>query len=366
MSSLHHLHNHHHHHHAHHENDHHHRHGEKHCQSTILTPISDHACFVTIELKDELKSSSNGKAMEIYFKLVEACLQIMERWNKEKCTQFAVGFGYELTNSILGNIQDNSLDYVREYMKEEIFPQYPKDLKGKFGGFPNTGGDLFLHIKSVNMDNCFRATQDFANHEFISPLIKKIQDETYAFLHRRNKKSGLGRDLSGFEDGTENPKEMEEKIEATLTNEKDSFLLAQKWVHNLKFFNSLSLKEQENDIGRTKEDSIELEDKPETSHVARVTLEKDGEEIEVVRQSMSFGNSSQHGLFFISYANSGKTFIHQLESMVGKGEYATPQGHNDHIMRFSTNILGSLYFIPSIGTLLKMREKLTSYRPSRL
>ena len=159
-------------------------------------------------------------------------------------------------------------------------------------------------------------------------------------------------------DGTENPTELDEKVEATLTPNGDSFLLAQKWIHNLKFFHSLSLKEQEADIGRTKQDSIELEDKPPTSHVARVVIEEDGKEIDVIRQSMPFGSLREHGLFFISYANSTKIFTHQLESMVGKGKHATPEGHNDHLMRFSRNVLGSFYYVPSLSSLKRVVDGL--------
>ena len=168
-------------------------------------------------------------------------------------------------------------------------------------------------------------------------------------------------------DGTENPKELDEKIEAALNEHGDSFLLAQKWIHDLKFFNSLPLHQRESDIGRTMKDSIELENKSPHAHISRVTIEENGKEIEVVRQSMSFGTTSQHGLFFISFANSTQTFTHQLESMVGVGKYATPAGHNDYLMRFSKNILGSFYWIPSIDSLkLINSQQIGANRSSKL
>ncbi|KAG2374782.1 hypothetical protein C9374_010526 [Naegleria lovaniensis] len=357
-------------------------------QPTILTPVSDHACFVTIELLSECFEN-----LQIQWECMDACLNLLKLMNsspslllssgessfnndEQDCgVLMSIGFGRQFLESILRNISNTEsmnnqtnhhsehsspINFIKQYLKSSDFTEYPKDLKGKFGGFPNTGGDIFLHIKSNNMDGAFRCSMQVLNHASIAPHVKRVQDETFGFLHRKNMKKGLGRDLSGFEDGTENPKELEEKIEAALNEHGDSFLLAQKWVHNLKFFNSLPLKERENDIGRTMDESIELEDKSPNSHVARVSLvEEDGHEIEVIRQSMTFGTSSQHGLFFLSFANSTLTFIHQLESMVGVGKFATPEGHNDHIMRFSTNVLGSFYYVPSMKSLTMLIETMS-------
>ncbi|KAF0984352.1 hypothetical protein FDP41_007529 [Naegleria fowleri] len=378
---------------------------QQHPQPTIFTPISDHACFVTIELLNECFEN-----LQIQLELVEACYNLLKLINplssssqpilsnatpihnsttssslefpkstfsditEQDCrVLMSIGFGRQFLESIVQNISkmesndqhtlnlsdksSSQINFIKQYLNSSDFREYPKDLKGKFGGFPNTGGDIFLHIKSNNMDGAFRCSMQVLNDAKIAPHVKKVQDETFGFLHRKNVKKGLGRDLSGFEDGTENPKELEEKIEAALNEHGDSFLLAQKWVHNLKFFNYLPLRERENDIGRTMDESIELEDKSPNSHVARVSLvEEDGHEIQVIRQSMTFGNSSQHGLFFLSFANSTQTFIHQLESMVGVGKFATPEGHNDHIMRFSTNILGSFYYVPSMRSLEVLTE----------
>jgi porphyrinogen peroxidase len=91
-----------------------------------------------------------------------------------------------------------------------------------------------------------------------------------------------------------------------------SFMLAQKWVHDLKKWNKFTVKMQEQMIGRTKKDSVELDPLPPTSHVG-----KTDSRMKMFRQSMSFGDSNENGLLFIAYANQMRAFHHALNFMSG-------------------------------------------------
>lgn len=166
----------------------------------------------------------------------------------------------ELCQKWLGNIPQGFSDY--------------KHLKGALGDFPYTGGDLFLHIKSNYMDMCFLFGKVFLGS--IDECVEEFTDILgFDFLVGRN---GLGRDLTGFEDGTANPKGPFERGSAALITSSShiggSFFITQKWVHNLKSFEKLPISHQENIIGRTKEESLKIKPRPPQSHVALTVKRK--------------------------------------------------------------------------------------------
>ncbi len=159
------------------------------------------------------------------------------------------------------------------------------------------------------------------------------------------------RDLTGFVDGTENPP-VEEAFDVALvpdgeTGAGGAFVLAQKWVHHLDQFHAQTLEEQQGTIGRTKPDSVELDDKPDTAHIARVVIEEDGEELELYRRSTPYGRVGELGLYFLAFSADPSRFTKMLRRMFG----LSGDGLHDHLTDFTTPVSGAHYFAPSLDAL---------------
>ena len=124
-------------------------------------------------------------------------------------------------------------------------------------------------------------------------------------------------------------------------------MLAQKWVHDLTRFHEQSQAEQEATIGRTKPDSIELDDKPPTAHISRVVIEENGEELELYRRSTPYGRVGESGLYFLAFSADPSRFTKMLQRMFDvEGE-----GVHDRLTDFSTPVSGAFYFAPSLDAL---------------
>lgn len=160
-------------------------------------------------------------------------------------------------------------------------------------------------------------------------------------------------DLTGFEDGTENPPIDEALDVATVgagqPGAGSSVVLLQRWVHDLDRFGALPVAEQEEVIGRTLADSEELDDErqPPTSHVSRVVIEDDdGDELEVFRRSTAFGGVSEHGLQFVAFSADQDRLQRMLEQMAGVGD-----GIRDRLTEFSTPTGTAWYVAPPVEAL---------------
>ena len=158
------------------------------------------------------------------------------------------------------------------------------------------------------------------------------------------------RDLSGFVDGTENPP-VEEALDVALVpdgevGEGGAFVITQRWVHDLGLFHSWSQDDQEGAIGRTKSDSVELDDKPDTAHISRVVIEEDGEELEIYRRSTPYGTVSELGLYFVAFSADPSRFDKMLARMFGLAD-----GVTDRLTDFTHPVSGSYYFAPSLDAL---------------
>ena len=206
-----------------------------------------------------------------------------------------------------------------------------------------TPGDLLFHIRAKRMDLCFElATQIMARlGEAVSPV-----DEVHGFRYFDD------RDLIGFVDGTENPT-AQTAIDAAYVGAEDalfaggSYVIVQKYLHDLAGWNALSTEAQERIIGRTKLSDIELDDavKPTSAHNALTTIVEDGKEIKIIRDNMPFGRvaEKEFGTYFIGYARSPRTIEQMLENMfVGR-----PPGNYDRLLDFSVAKTGNLFFVPS-------------------
>ncbi len=226
-----------------------------------------------------------------------------------------------------------------------------KDLKTMAHGMVlGTQRDLFIHILSFEHKINFALANDFVT--LFKGLIE-IKEETHGF---RNLEA---RDLGGFVDGTENPKGLSDRKETAIITEGidcgGSYVIAQKWVHDLTQFNHFDLKTQEGTFGRTKQDDIEMsdEEKPIGAHTERVVIEDEaGEELEMVRQSLPYGKASgSKGLYFVGYANRLTTIDTMLKRMCGEVD-----GEFDRMFCYTHAITGSYLYVPSQAQLDALGE----------
>jgi putative iron-dependent peroxidase len=206
-----------------------------------------------------------------------------------------------------------------------------------------TAGDLLFHIRAKRMDLCFElATQIMAA---LGDAVTAVE-EVHGFRYFDD------RDLLGFVDGTENPT-AQAALDAVYIGDEDppfaggSYVITQKYLHDMAGWNALSTETQERIIGRTKLADIELDDttKPSYAHNALTIIEEGGKEIKILRDNMPFGRvgEKEFGTYFIGYSRSPRTIEQMLENMfVGK-----PPGNYDRLLDFSVAKTGTLFFVPS-------------------
>ena len=216
-----------------------------------------------------------------------------------------------------------------------------REIRGQHHA-PATPGDLFFHIRSQRMDMCFElATQIMAR---LGSAVATA-DEVHGFKYFDD------RDLLGFVDGTENPVD-QEALDATVIGEEDaafaggSYVIVQKYLHDLKGWNAVPVEQQEGFVGRTKLSDIELDDavKPSFAHNALTVIEENGQELKIVRANMPFGEvgKGEYGTYFCGYARSPSRIERMLENMfVGR-----PPGNYDRLLDFSRPVTGTLFFVP--------------------
>ncbi|QWT18908.1 Dyp-type peroxidase [Bacillus sp. NP157] len=208
---------------------------------------------------------------------------------------------------------------------------------------PSTPGDILFHIRATHMDLCF---------ELASVVMSRIgayvstADEVHGFKYFDE------RDLLGFVDGTENPVDRVAEA-ATLVGDEDpafkggSYVVVQKYLHDLKAWNALPVERQEQIIGRRKLSDVELRDseKAPYSHNVLTNIEENGEQLQIVRDNMPFGEvgKGEFGTYFIGYAKAPARIERMLENMF----IGDPVGNYDRLLDFSKAVTGCLFFVPS-------------------
>lgn len=219
---------------------------------------------------------------------------------------------------------------------------------------PATNYDLYIEIRSDRQD---------VNHIVADKVCALLADSVELLEQVRAFRFLDGRDLTGFVDGTENPQGRHRREVALVQDEQDlafaggSYLHIQRYRHNLNLWNSLKVKEQEDVFARTKLDNEEYtsENKPATSHIKRTNLKDEyGNSMEILRQSMPYGDMKLQGLFFVSYCNTPSHFELMLESMV-KGD---DEGNFDHMLKYTQAETGAAFFAPSLNFLARLAEPL--------
>jgi len=297
----------------------------------VSAPLTNTAIFlvVTLNAADEnrvpvlsLCADLSGLLRAVGFRVPEGILSCI------------MGFGSEAWDRLFGSPRPAELHPFREIRSG---PRHAV----------STAGDLIFHIRAKRMDLCFElATQIMARLEDAVTTA----DEVHGFRYFDE------RDLLGFVDGTENPAGSAAG-DAVFIGDEDpafaggSYVVVQKYLHNLDAWNKLSTEAQEKIIGRTKLADIELDDsvKPSSAHNALTVIEENGREIKILRDNMPFGRPGhgEFGTYFIGYSRSPRTIEQMLENMfIGR-----PPGNYDRILDFSTAVTGNLFFIPTASFL---------------
>ena len=209
-----------------------------------------------------------------------------------------------------------------------------------------TQEDVFVWLHSDRHDRNFEVASA-ARRAFAG--CASLARETPSFVYRDS------RDLTGFIDGTENPDADAARSLAVIGDGRPgaggSFVLTQRWVHDLDAFADLAVTEQEQIVGRTKPDSVQLEVLAPDSHVRRSSVDDDdGEEIKIYRRSVPYGTAAEAGLYFLSFTDDLTKIDRMLASMYG----TTPDGVHDRIIDFSRTVSGAYYFAPSAEDLARM------------
>ena len=296
----------------------------------VLAPLTEAAIFLVLTVDPgaedaarDLLADVSGLKRSVGFRIPEGELSCV------------VGLGSELWDRLYGPPRPAGL---------HPFPG--------FAGEPHTAvatdGDLLFHLRARRLDLCFELAQRLMER---LAGYAKVVDEVHGF------RSFDDRDLLGFVDGTENPEGAAALAAVTVGDEDPrfaggSYVVVQKYLHDLATWDALPTEEQERAIGRTKLSDLELPDdvKPANSHVALNTIvDEDGEEHQIMRFNMPFGSvgAGEFGTYFIGYASSPDVIEQMLTNMfIGK-----PPGTYDRILDFSTAVTGNLFFVPTIDVL---------------
>jgi len=298
---------------------------------SVVAPLTRAAIFLVATLNP---GSGNRSSVRSLCGDLAGLLRAVEARDREGGLTCVVSFGSDAWDQLFGAPRPAQLHPFREIRAESRHAV-------------STPGDLLFHIRAQRMDLCFElATQINAR---IGDAVSTV-DETHGFRYFDD------RDLIGFVDGTENPKG-QIMLDSVFVGPEDraftggSYVVVQKYLHNLEGWNKLSTEQQERIVGRTKLADIELDDsvKPTSAHSALTTIVEDGKEIKILRDNMPFGRAThrEFGTYFIGYSRLPGTIEQMLENMfVGR-----PAGNYDRLLDFSRAVTGSLFFAPSAAFL---------------
>ena len=304
----------------------------------VTEPPGRTAFFISMQI------ASNPEALDTVRGFCEdfpALLRSMMIRDTTRSIKGVMGFGSVAWDRLFGSPRPAHLHIFEE-------------IRGQTHVAPATPADLFFHLRADTVDVCF---------ELARMIMVKLgdavipHDEVHAF------RSFDGRSIIGFVDGTENPTGNEAYDIAVIGDEDPefaggSYVLIQRYEHNLDAWNALSTEEQEKAIGRRKFDDIELDDeeKPANAHnVLTNIMDEDGNELKILRDNLPYGNPSKgvYGTFFIGYAKDPAITERMLENMF----IGDPPGNHDRLLDFSTAITGALFFVPSFTLLEELAER---------
>ena len=293
----------------------------------VLAPLTRAAIFLVVCIKPDRESYEVVRSLCADLPGIFRAVNFRRIEGELSCV---VGFGSDAWNKLFGTPRPAELHPFREIRSGERHAV-------------STPADVLFHLRAKQMDLCFELVTQIM--ERIGGAVSAV-DETHGFRYFDD------RDLLGFVDGTENPR-AEAALTTALVAGEDanfaggSYVITQKYVHDMSRWNALSIEDQERIIGRKKLSDIELSDtvKPSSAHNALTTIVEDGKEVKILRDNMPFGKPGhqEFGTYFIGYSRSPRTTEQMLENMfIGR-----PPGNYDRLLDFSRAVTGCLFFVPS-------------------
>lgn len=294
---------------------------------TVLTRKTKHALFLVMTIN----AGGEAGVRDMFADLGSRTNSVSSR-APEQSLAAIVSIGSDAWDRLFDGPRPRSLRPFVEY-------------RGEVHRAPATAADLLVHIKADAMDLCYELGRMLTN---ILGDSVTVVDEVHGFRYFDM------RDLIGFVDGSENPVG-QAAIDAITVGDEDpafaggSYVAIQRYVTDFAAWNALGVAEQENAIGRTKLDNVELSDevKPANSHIALNVIENaDGEEIEIVRDNMPYGEvagTGEAGTFYIAYSAGPDV----TEEMLRKMFIGDPPGNYDRLLDFTTAVTGAQFFTPT-------------------
>jgi porphyrinogen peroxidase len=294
---------------------------------SVTTPLTRAAIFLVVTINP---GPDNRATVQSFCAGLSALVRAIEFRDVEAGFCCVMGIGSEAWNRLFGAPRPAELHPFREFRAGSRIAAA-------------TPGDLLFHIRAQRMDLCFEmAAQIMAQ---LGQAVTAV-DEVHGFRYFDD------RDLLGFVDGTENPRGAE-MAEAAIVGSEDagfaggSYVIVQKYLHDLGAWNTLPAEKQEFIIGRAKLSDIELDEsiKPTSSHSSLTTITENGQEMQILRANMPFGEAGagEFGTYFIGYCRTPRVTEQMIENMfVGR-----PPGNYDRLLDFSRAATGTLFFAPS-------------------
>ena len=308
--------------------------GSRAIPQAVVTPLTRAAIFLVVTVNPGAESAATVRSLCRDMAALVRSVGVRVPAGNLSCI---TAFGSDAWDRLFGEPRPAELHRLREIQAGERHAV-------------STPGDVLFHIRAQRMDLCFDLSVQIMDR--IGGAVSTV-DEVDGFRYFDS------RDVIGFVDGTENPRD-QGAIDATLVGDEDpvfaagSYVIVQKYLHDMAGWNALPTEKQEGIVGRTKLEDIELDDsvKPAFAHNALTTIVKDGEEVKIVRYNMTFGHAGlkEFGTYFIGYSRSPRITEEMLQNMfVGK-----PPGNYDKLLDFSRAVTGCLFFAPSATFLEKV------------
>src|SRR6201996_8848339 len=293
----------------------------------VAAPLTRAAIFLVVCIRPDRDAYTQVRSFCADF---SGLVRAVEFRDIEAGLTCVVGFGSEAWDKLFGVPRP-----------AELHPF--KEIRSGGRHAVSTPGDILFHIRAKRMDLCFELAAQIMNS---IGEVAAVADEVHGFRYFDD------RDVMGFVDGTENPRG-DAAREAAVVGSEDpvfaggSYVIVQKYLHDLKAWNALPVEMQERIIGRRKLSDIELSDtdKPAYAHNALTNIEENGRQLQILRDNMPFGRPGhgEFGTYFIGYSRTPRVTEMMLENMfVGR-----PAGNYDRILDFSIPATGSLFFVPS-------------------
>ena len=293
----------------------------------VVAPLTRAAIFLVVCMR---QSAESYALLRSFCADLAGLIRAVEFRDIEAGLSCVVGFGSDAWDKLFGSPRPAELHPFRE-------------IRAGNRHAVSTPGDILFHIRARRMDLCFELATEIMNS--IGDAVE-VADEVHGFRYFDD------RDVVGFVDGTENPRG-DVAREAAILGPEDpafaggSYVIVQKYLHDMKGWNALPVEAQEHIIGRKKLSDIELSDaeKPSSAHNALTTIEENGKELKILRDNMPFGRPGhgEFGTYFIGYCRTPRVTEMMLQNMfVGR-----PPGNYDRLLDFSRAVTGSLFFVPS-------------------